>query len=397
MNAAAAGDRRVTLVHNRYRSAMPSGENVVVDRERALLEAGGWQVDAWLAESDGLLAQGLAARVRAGWDLAGSGARRLRLREEIARRGAALLHLHNPWPLLTYDLALAARDAGVPLVQTLHNYRLISTNDRLVRGGALRAPRDGAERTLLGRCAPNHGGRLAEFAYRRALAAWWTRRVPQEAVGGFICLTGFQRRLMIEAGVPAGRLAVKPNFLDHRGPVGAGPGDHALFVGRLDALKGVDRLARCWSQVGLPLRVVGSGPLAERLAGLPGVTLVGTLPAAAVQEEMARARFLVMNSTCFEGFPLVLIEALAAGTPCLVPGLGALPEIVTDGVLGRVFAAEDDAALVAQARRLADEAPGMRAACRAAYEGSYTPDLNRARLEELYARVAAGRDIADPA
>lgn len=386
---------RVTLVHNRYRSSMPSGENVVVERETALLQAGGWQVDPWLVESDTLLAQGFIARVRAAWQLTGSSARRAALAAEIRRRAPALLHLHNPWPLLTYDLALSARDAGVPLLQTLHNYRLISTNDRLVRGGSLRAPQGASEQTLLARCAPNHGGRLAEFAYRRALAAWWRRGIPQHGVDGFICLSGFQRKLMIEAGIPPERLAVKPNFLDHRGPVGAGPGSHALFVGRLDALKGVDRLAGCWQRTGIPLRIIGSGPLASQLAGRPGITLVGSLPAAAVQEEMANARFLVLNSTCFEGFPLVLIEALAAGTPCLVPDLGAMPEIIPDGVLGRVFAPADDDSLVAQAKRLTDEASALRGACRAAYEANYTPDINRRQLLAIYARALAGQPVQE--
>ena len=342
-----------------------------------------------------MLAQGFAKRLQAAWRLSGSASRRAAQVGEIRRRGSRLLHLHNPWPLLTYDVALAAREAGVPLLQTLHNYRLISTNDRLVRDGQLRSPQDEHERQLLARCAPNHGGRLTEFAYRRALASWWRRGVPQ-AMDGFICLSGFQRKLMIEAGIPAERLAVKPNFLGHHGAVGTAPGEHALFVGRLDSLKGIDRLADCWPRMGIPLRIIGAGPLATSLGNRPGITLVGSLPAAAVQQEMAQARFLVLNSTCFEGFPLVLIEALAAGTPCLVPNLGAMPEIIADGILGRVFEPDDEESLVTQARRLIDEAPAMRAACREAYTAHYTPAANRAQLLAIYARALAGRPLADP-
>jgi len=383
----------IILAHNRYRSASPSGENVVQEREQALLAAAGHRVHPWLLESDTLAAAGRLAQLGVAWRLAGSGARRRTFARELkARRrdGATVVHLHNPWPLFTYDLALAARDAGLPLIQTLHNSRLVSTNDRLVDAGRLRAPRDAAERLHLQRLANNHG-RLANPFYNRALRAWWGRGVPQGAVATYICLTQFQRRLVVAAGLPVERTVVVPNFLDHRGPVGEGPGDYALFVGRLDHTKGIDRLMRWWPADGPPLRVVGDGPLAHLVAGHPRVTALGRQPFPEVQRLMAGARFLVMSSTCLEGFPLVLVEALAAGTPCLVPDLGGLPEIIRDGHTGAVFPPDDPAAAAAAATRLWDLAPALRATCRATYEAHYTPTRHLEHLLAIYAAVEAGR------
>jgi len=187
---------------------------------------------------------------------------------------------------------------------------------------------------------------------------------------------------------------VVPNFVDdpHVEPAGAPaapdslPG-YALFVGRLDATKGIDRLMRWWPQAGPELRVVGDGPLADVVHGLPRVTALGRRPFPEVQALMAGARFVVMASTWFEGFPLVLVEALAAGTPCLVPDLGGMPEIIRHGVTGAVYPPDDDAAAAQAAQALWQQAPALRPACRAAYEESYTPERHLAALRGVYAGV----------
>jgi hypothetical protein len=207
----------IVIAHNRYRSAYPSGENIVQEREQRLLLDAGEVVEPWLLSSDDLLGSSRLEQLRTAWRLGGDDARRRAFADHLRRardRGARVVHLHNPWPLFTYDIALAARDAGLPIVQTLHNYRLIGTNDRLVSDGRLRAPRGAIERLHLSRMANNHP-RIANLFYNRALAAWWSAGVPQTAIDAYLCLTGYQERLIHDAGVPRGRTHVLPNFLDH--------------------------------------------------------------------------------------------------------------------------------------------------------------------------------------
>lgn len=388
---------RPIIAHCWYRSANPSGENVAVERELALLEEGGLRPLRLDRRSDDLLNAGALARVRAAVGLHASPAAVAALARELDGLGGDLLHVHNPWPSLTYGVFEAARSLGLPTIQTLHNYRLVATNTHLLGAHGARRPRDAAERERLAGMPALHG-RVANLLYTRALAAYWRRGVPIDAVDAYLCPSAFVRGVMIGAGIPAEKLIVKPNFVAHRGPIGAGPGDYALFVGRLSAEKGFDRLCHAWRDVRLPLHIAGDGPLAHLADGLPGARRLGRLAPDQVLAAMAGARFLVMPSTWYETFGLVLAEAMACATPCLAPRLGAMAEIVEDGVTGRLFAPGDDRDLAASARALWEEAPRLRAACRAAYEARWTPERNLVHLRRIYTAVAAGRiaDAAEP-
>ncbi len=363
----------------------------MVERELALLRSAGIEPALLERRSDDLLRAGAWAKLRAAAGLhAGAGAVE-RLAQEVATHRADLLHLHNPWPLLTYGVCAAAHRGGLPVVQTLHNWRLIASGRRLFGPGGARSPRDQIERDRLARMPPLYGGAAMDWLYTRAIARYWRERTIPDAIDAFICISRFQRDMMVAAGLPPERLVVKPNFLDHRGPVGDGTGGYALFVGRLGAEKGVLELGRAWARTGLPLKIVGDGPLAEQVRALPGVEALGRQAPQQVLALMAGARFLAVPARWDEAFGLVVIEALASGTPCLVADRGALPELVRDGVTGRVFRAVDEGDLVAQAKRLWEEAPGMRPACRRAYEARYTPAANLAMLTRIYANVLARR------
>ena len=380
----------ILITHNQYRSTSPSGENIAVERQRELLTSAGFAVQSWSKDSDELVSVAPFARMLAALRLAGSLTQRRAFTQRlVAARiaGASVVHLHNPWPLFTYDVALAAHDAGLPLVQTLHNYRLFGTNNRLVKGGTIRRAQNVSEMFQIVNMANNHG-RLANVFYNHALNLWWRRGIPQTAVDRYVCLTAFQQRLAIAAGIPGQRTVVVPNFLHHQGPIGNGPGNYVLFVGRLDKTKGIDRLMRWWPLNGPPLRIVGDGPLANIVVGHPNITYMGRQPFPMVQRLMSEARYVLLTSTWYEGFPLVILEAFAAGTPCMVPDLGGLPEIVSEGKTGAVYQSSNDQEAVDAACRLWDIAPTMRASCRAEYEEKYTSERHLSSLRKIYAEIS---------
>lgn len=384
---------KANIVHNFYRSSRPSGENAVVLREVNLLKANNVTFSTLKRQSDELLMASLWTKICIMFNLPGSNARKIKLETKLKQSECNLVHLHNPWPLLTYDIARASLDLGLPFIQTLHNYRLLATDYCFAGEHGLRKSQNANERDNLKRMPALHGSFIRNWAYGRALKRIWAEGIPQKL--NYICLTKFQQRLVTDAGIPMERTVVKPNFLDHKGPVGKGPGEFALFVGRLSSEKGVRGLAEAWPATGLPLKVIGGGPDARFLHDKPNIECLGPLAHEQVQGLMAQARFLLMNSTWYEGFPLVLIEALAAGTPCLVPRLGGMPAIIPNGVLGRTFAPEDGVDLVEQAKRLWEDAPTMREACRAEFEAKYTPERNLKMLLEIYDNLMLGKPPSD--
>jgi glycosyltransferase involved in cell wall biosynthesis len=391
-------------LHNRYRQA--GGEDVVVRAERALLDAHGHAVELLEVDNDGLA--GVGARVAAAAGALYSPRARARVERAIKRFGPDVVHVHNFFPRLSPAVYDAARTLGVPVVQTLHNYRLTCANGLLLRDGApcqrcvgLAAPWPG----VLHGCYRDSRAESAVVAgmvgLHRALGTW-----PR--VDAYVALTGFQAGLLAKAGVPAARIHLKPNFCADPGwQPPAAPGEYALFVGRIAPEKGLETVIEAYVRHGLrvPLVVAGDGELRAgyerrtREAGLADtIRWVGAQTPAAVQALMARARFLVFPSIWYEPFGLAIIEAFACGLPVLGSDLGGVPELVQAGGSGWLVPPGDAAAwagAIARTWELVAGSPAFGAAARRTYEARFTPAANLARLIEIYEQArTAGREGA---
>jgi glycosyltransferase involved in cell wall biosynthesis len=216
--------------------------------------------------------------------------------------------------------------------------------------------------------------------------------VYREQVDAYIALTDFAREKLSAAGLPPEKMHVKPNFLDPDPGMGTGDGDYGLFVGRLDAYKGVSTVLNAWkaSRGRIRLRVVGAGTLADEVreaagSGI-GVEYIGPLPHQDVCDQLKRARFLVYASEIYEGLPRVLMEALAVGTPVLAAKLGAAEATIREGETGLFFEPGDAQGLASAAQRL-DELAAMREACRKEFLSKYTADIHYRRIIEIYESV----------
>ena len=382
---------KTLLVHHRYRSSLPSGENIAVEREAELLRALPGETTSWSTSSDALRAEGLRGRLRGVCKMLGPPGRRQRLVRALRELRPDVVHAHNLWPQYGFDLHRAAHACGIPSIQTLHNYRLFATTDRFL-GVRPHRPGNAGQRQLLEQMPVLHGSWLQGQLYGIVVARGWAAEWPQTAIAAWICLSRHQRDQLLSLGLPAAKTVVRPNFLPDVGVVGRGPGERAVFVGRLSAEKGILELAQLWPATGLPpLVVLGDGPLAAQLRTMPHLDVRGLQEPAEVRRTLADARFLVMNSLIFECQPLALVEALAAGTPGLVPRRGAMPEVIEDGRLGGVFTPNDPADFVREAQRLWQVAPDLRAACRDAYLAHYAMEPVGRRQTAIYANLLAGR------
>ncbi len=379
---------RIFIAHEHYRQ--PGGEDVVFDTEAALLEAAGHHVVRFEAHNDTVEGMGALSLARATvWNRRAYDQVSAILREQ--RPDVA--HFHNTFPLLSPSVYDACRDVRVPVVQTLHNFRLLCPATTLYRSGRL------CEDCLAKRVkwpafvhGCYRGSRGATGVTVAGLAWHHLRGTYRERVDRYVAMTEQERQTFVAGGLPAERIVVKPHSVPDPG---AGPGgDHALFVGRLTPEKGVLTLLRAWQRLGpeIALTIVGDGPLrpavvAAARAGV-GIEYLGQQPRSTVLERMRGAGLLVFPSEWYETFGLSMVEALAAGTPVVAGRLGSAEEILETGVTGELFTPGDSDDLVRAVRALrASDTQAFRRNARRAYERSFTPERNLARLVEVYASL----------
>ncbi|MGW5657291.1 glycosyltransferase [Streptomyces humi] len=392
----------VLVVHNRYGSAQPSGENKVVDQEVELLRAAGHRVEVFERRSDDIAGRSLLGKVAVPLLVPWNPAVRTELAARLRTERPDVVHVHNVFPLLSPAVLAACADAGVPAVATLHNYTQVCPPGTLQRDGRPCTECVGSTPLPAVRHGCYRGSRLATVPLAVSLSAnrrrWWS------GVERFLCISAAQRDVLVRSGMPAERLAVKHNFVPDPGLCREGEGEHVLYLGRLAEAKGVRLLMTAWDElaagggVGVPLVIAGTGPLEREVtdwaAGRDDVRYAGLLDTAECRKAVAGSVAVVAPSTWLEAFGLVVVEAMAAGVPTVAAGHGAFVELVEDGVTGLLHRPGESASLASRIRRIAaDPALGreLGRAARRRYEQGFSPAVGLARLEEEYRTAIAGR------
>jgi glycosyltransferase involved in cell wall biosynthesis len=387
---------RILLAHNRYRSAMPSGENRVVEQEGEALEALGHEVRRFTRDSDEIsqwpLLKKASLPVRTIWNWESFGDLKAVLREYQPE----VVHVHNTFPLLSAAVLHACRDAGVPVVATLHNYGLACANRAFFRDGAVCHDCAGH----LPVASVVHGcfrdSRAATVPVAISMTAH--RRAWRSLVSAYILISGSQRDLLAGVGLPKDRVFVRYNLITRRDRLQTAPEPMVVYAGRLDEIKGVRLLMAGWDrylqeagQPGLRLAIAGAGTLdgevAEWASTRPSVVLTGALSSADCASLIARARAVLLPSAWEETFGLVAVEAMAAGVPPIASGHGSFPELITPGVDGALFDPGDPAALgraIADAERNPEQYASYGEQARKTYEQRFDPDRNLTELLEIY-------------
>jgi glycosyltransferase involved in cell wall biosynthesis len=387
---------RVLMLHNRY--LVPGGEDQCSVAEAALLRDHGHEVE--LLEEDNRRIEQLG-QVRTAMRTVWSRESYRRIDELLRSRPFDVLHVQNFFPLWSPSVYYAASRNHVPVVQTLHNYRLMCVNSLFFRDQHLC-------QECLGRFLPWHGVLHACYRNSRAasavvagmvgthkLAGTWRKRVST-----YIAVSEFAREIYIAGGLPAGKIAVKPNFIHPTPPPGSGGGGYALYVGRLSQEKGIVTMLNAWKGVHeiLPLKIVGEGPLAELVIETAGenksIEYLGSKSLPEVLDLMRTAEFLIFPSEWYETMGRTIMEAFAVGTPVVVTNIGPPATMVVHGVTGFHFAPGNVAEFrerVEWCSRNLNQLRAMRANARQAFENSYTGAANVQMLLAIYERA---RDTA---
>ena len=300
----------------------------------------------------------------------------------------ALVHVHNSFPLVSPAVYWAAAKHGLPVVQTLHNFRLICPQAMLLRDGKVcedcvgKVPWRAVQHACYRGSTAQSLVAASVLQGHRLLGTW------QHKVTRYIALNEFCRLRFIAGGLPAERIHVKPNFLDLPSAAPR-PRKGFLFVGRLSMEKGLKTLVEAMRQSHTECRltVIGSGPEAAHIDGQERITMLGQQPRDKVIEAMRSATAVVVPSIWYEAFPLVIVEAQACGTPVICSRIGAMPSLVAHGETGLHFNPGDPVELAntlnwAQANP--EAMAGMAHRARAHYEQHLTSASNYRQLRSVY-------------
>ncbi len=380
---------RVLILHNRYQ--VRGGEDSVVEAESNLLPSHGIEIDDLIVDNESI--HGLRQKSITAFNSVYSWPARRMVEARIAQFQPDLVHVHNFFPRLSPSAFDAASKAGVPVVQTIHNYRLACANGLLFRDGH-----------VCGQCLGRAFGwpAVVHACYResrvgsatvslsnavhRVLGTW------KNKVTRYIVLTEFMRELMVSQGIlPAHRVVVKPNTAVDLG-AGEGSGRYALYVGRLAPEKGVRTLLEAWkdSSPAVPLKIAGDGPMrleVEAVSGRHNIQYLGPVSREGVCQLMRNAFVLIVPSLWYEGLPVVVPEAFSAALPIVASNLGSLGTLIAPDETGLLMP-PGDAASLRKAVTALFESPAqhsrMRTHARQVYEQLYSPESNLKQLLGIY-------------
>jgi glycosyltransferase involved in cell wall biosynthesis len=382
---------KILIVHNEYGKF--SGEEAVVAVHKKVLEEHGHEVFSFRRSSTELDRMRFG-KVRAFLSGIWNSSSQMEVGRIVREQRPDVVHIHNLFPWISPSVLPECRRAGVPVVMTVHNYRLVCPNGLHMPKGRYEV----CEKCCGGReywcvlrnCEQNYFKSLG-YALRTCMA----RRFGffKNNVTLFACLTEFQRERLVVEGYPADHLRVIPNM--YPADVGAemdkkGAGDFVAYVGRISPEKGIDLLLSVADRLQtIPFRLAGScNAMPTLMSKVPAnVSVLGNLASKQLLGVYCQSRFLVLCSRCFEGFPMAIVEAMVHGKAVIAPRIGGIPEIVEDGETGLLFAPGEVDELAAKIRYLWDHPELCRLmgrAGRAKALGEYSPEKLYGHLIALY-------------
>jgi glycosyltransferase involved in cell wall biosynthesis len=387
---------RVMVIHNRYRSSA-SGENAVAEQEIALLRSAGHEVVTYERESDEISGFSLPRKALLPARVIWSQEDHRALRRLLRSTEPDVAHVHNTFPLISPAAVHACGIERVPVVTTLHNYRLVCANGLLFRDGAPcelcvgHGPWSGVLHACYRTSRTATLPIALNIATHRRFGTW------ADGVSRFVVLTEFARRKFAASGLPESKLRVKPNFVPRPDRVRSDAGEFVLYLGRLSAEKGIDLLLEASADSQLDVLIVGDGPERPAITAMAArrnisARFLGHLPRDRCLDLLQRARMLIVPSRVYEGLPITILEAYAHGVPVIAPSHGPFPEIVENGRTGMLFEPGNARNLAARIQALEhpDVSRAMGDQARRRYVERYTPELNLELLMDIYREATRG-------
>ena len=381
---------KILQIHNKYRQQ--GGEDVVYDAEKDLLENHGHTVIRYERNNKEIDEFSLFKKGTLLWATNWSKKSYAELNNLINKAKPDICHVHNFLPLISPSVYYACKHNKIPIVQTLHNYRLLCSNAYLFRNGKVCEECIGHSLYHSVKYGCYRGSKIQTFALARMVEKHKKRGTWKNIVDAYICLTEFTKKKFIQGGLPQNKLYVKPNFMHDFNKINSDRQDYFFSIGRLDETKGIKTLISAFRKFNsTKLKVAGTGPLAKLLSEeTNNIEYIGQQQHSKILELLSRSIALVFPSVWYEGMPMSIVEAFAYSKPVIASRLGAMSEMIENGKTGLLFepgSAEDLSQKIKWAYEHKEEMKQMGINARKVYEEKYTAERNYSLLMDIYKKA----------
>jgi len=385
---------KILLVHNYLRP--PSGENIVFEHERSLLEAHGHKIAVYVKKNEEITTWSLVDKIGLPLNVIWSQKSYQEIKRLIHNFKPQIAHFHNIFPLISPSAYYACQQKNIPVIQTLHNFRLICPGALLFRNGKIceECLKDNIWRGVFHGCYHNSrihtAGVATMLSFHRFLGTW------SKQVTLYITLTEFATKKFIDAGFPQDKLVIKPNFLINPPSPEFQNSGFVVFIGRLGEEKGLKTLIEAWKNIPtIPLKILGEGPMHLELEKIArelnlSIEILGYRPPQECMNYLKMSQFFIFPSIWYEGLPMVVLEAMACGKPIIASRIGVLPELIKDKVTGLLFEPGDAKDLAKKVKWMINhkaEAIEMGKRARIEFEEKYSADKNYELLMDIYQKA----------
>jgi len=389
---------KVLLVHNFYQSSSPSGEDRVFKNEVALLKKNGITVVTYTRYNDEINDYGLKDRTLLPFKNIWSERTYKELKSLVLKEKPDIAHFHNIWYLISPSAYYACKDSGVPVVQTLHNFRFFCINGLLLRNGKIceacigKLPWRGA---VYG-CYRNSRFYSSILSLVNIYHQIFSKL--DEMIDMYIVFTEFAKKMYMKCEIPGKKIFVKPNFFSTPSSFSSKHNNYCIFVGRISLEKGIGTLISAFNLLtadninNYQIKIIGDGSLYDKFLHKADnhIVFLGRKSHSESMKILGFARFMVMPSECYEGFPLTICEAFAYGKPVIASNLGAMAELVDDGKTGLLFEPGNSRDLAEKIKWMFDNEEAciqMGRNARKVFEEKYTAERNFQILMDIYNTV----------
>ena len=307
-----------------------------------------------------------------------------------------VIHVHNFFPIMTPAIFFAAKKNNIPIIHTLHNYRLICPTSTLMHNNRIyeKSIINGPFSTIIDKVYRN--SYLGTFALARMISYHKKYNTWDNQVDKFIALTNFSKSKFVEANFLSHKIEIKSNFVFDMYDPDSDKKEYALFIGRISEEKGIRYLIKAWEKIDYKLIIAGTGPLENFIRSRlnENIIFLGKQNKEEIRNLMNAASFLIIPSIWYEGFPMVILEAYSAGLPVLGSRIGSIEEVVLDDITGLHFESNNSRDIVKKVNRIIKNRELLKKLSKNArkeYLEKYTPTKNYDILKNIYNSVIHSR------